>query len=104
MPPEKPVLLARCPNTHEKLWCEEGPKIRTATITMTPPSIHQAEIRFRSATSGEEKTLIRLCAMRIRANRMNVLCRTVDAFVVVKLRMKCRPYRPSTELRNAAAP
>ncbi|MFZ0380205.1 MAG: hypothetical protein WCD11_03720 [Solirubrobacteraceae bacterium] len=60
MLPEKPVLLARCPNTHEKLWCEEGPKIRTVTITTTPPSIHQAETRFRSATKGEENTLIRL--------------------------------------------
>src|SRR5579864_7848502 len=104
MPPEKPVLLARCPKTYEALWCEEGPKIRTATITITPPSIHQAEIRFRSATSGEEKTLIRPCRRRMSANRTKVLCRPVDVLVVVKLRMKCSPYRPSTEFRKAAAP
>ena len=78
MCPEKPVLLMRCANTQEKLWCDEGPKIRTPTITITPPSIHQAEIRFSSETRCEEKTLIRLWTARMRKNRMNVLCRIVE--------------------------
>jgi hypothetical protein len=43
---EKPVLLKHCPNTQEKLWCDDGPKIRTPTITTTPPRIHHAEIRL----------------------------------------------------------
>ena len=48
MLPEKPLLLIRWVNTNEALWCEDGPKISTATITTTPPSIHQAETRFSS--------------------------------------------------------
>jgi hypothetical protein len=73
-------------------------------ITATPPSIHQAEIRFSSETMCEEKTLIKLWRARMMKKRMNVLCRIVEAFVVVKLRMKWRLYRASTELRNDAHP
>jgi hypothetical protein len=50
------------------------------------------------------KTLIRLWAARIRTNRTNVLCRIVESFAVVKLRMKWVLYRASTEFRNDAAP
>ena len=90
MCPEKPVLLKRCPNTQEKSWCDVGPKIRTPTITITPLSIHQAEIRFSSATRCEEKTLIRLWAARMRKKRTNVWCRIDELLAVAKLRMKWR--------------
>src|ERR1700722_18878277 len=102
MCPEKPVLLKRCPNTQEKLWCDDGPKIRTPTITITPPSIHHAEIRFSSATRCEENTLIRLWAARMRKKRTNVWWRIAESLAVAKSTMKWRLYSASTEFRNDA--
>jgi len=68
-----------------------GPKISMPTIAITPPSIHQAEIRFSSDTRCEEKTLMTLWRARMTTNRMNVLCRIVEGLVVVQLMMKWNP-------------
>jgi hypothetical protein len=91
IPPAKPLLLIRCPNTNEKLWWCDGPTIRITTIATTPPVIHHTETRFSNATSGEEKTLIRPCRTMITTNSANVWWRIDDRLVVPKLRMKFRP-------------
>ena len=54
-------------------------------ITSTPITCHQTEIWVNSATRGEEKMLIRACAIRISANSTNTWCSEDCTLAVAKL-------------------